>query len=114
VIEQQRGVSHGTNDFNNLSFTDDLTIVAEIRRLGVPSGGVQLLLNAIEEFSNWSVMEVKIVKSCGMWVGSAWDLQLPLVLSFREGNPVINWSYIYTFFNFQKTGSTGPVVNARA
>jgi hypothetical protein len=87
VIGQQRGVSHGIKGiaaFNNLVFTDDLTIVAEIRRLGVPSGGSQLLLIAVEEFSNWSGMEVKIVKSCGMWVGAAWDLQLPLALSFRE------------------------------
>ncbi len=29
-------------------------------------------------------MEVKIVNSCGMWVGAARDLQLPLTLSFRE------------------------------
>ncbi len=45
VIGQQRGVSHeikGITDFNNLSFTDDLTIVVEIRRLGVPSGGTQI------------------------------------------------------------------------
>jgi len=38
--------------------------------MGVPSGGAQLLLNTVEEFSNWSGMEVKIVKSCGMWVGA--------------------------------------------
>ncbi len=149
VIEQQRGVSHGTKDFNNLSFTDNLTIVAEIRRLGVPSGGVHQLLNAVEEYSNWSGMEVKIVKSCGMWVGSAWDLQLPLVLSFREQqlkiipkddpvrylgffqSPDGDWEdmvrrvleetrkacdklELHPHFNFQKTGSTGPVVNARA
>ena len=43
-----------------------------------------MLLNVIEEFSNWSGMEVKIVKSCGMWVRAARDLQLPLTLSFRE------------------------------
>ena len=28
-----------------------------------------MLLNAIEAFSDWIGMEVKIVKSCGMWVG---------------------------------------------
>ncbi len=87
VIGPQRGVSHGIKGitvFNNLAFTDDLTIVAEIRRLGVPSGGAQLLLDAIEDFSNWSGMEVKIVKSCGMWVGAARDPQLPLTLSFKK------------------------------
>ncbi len=151
VIEHQRGVSHGIKDiadFNNLAFADDLTIVAEIRRLGVPSGGAQQLLNAVEEFSNWSGMEVKIVKSCGMWVGSAWDLQLPLALSFREQqlkiipkddpvrylgffqSPDGDWEdmvrrvleetrkacdklELHPHFNFQKTGSVGPVVNAR-
>jgi hypothetical protein len=45
----------------------DLTIVAEIRRLG--SGGAQTLFHAMEMFSEWSGMEVKIVKSCVMWVG---------------------------------------------
>jgi hypothetical protein len=66
VIGQQRGVSHGIKGiaaFNNLAFADDLTIVTEIRRLGVPSGGAQLLLNAIEEFSKCSGMELKIVTS---------------------------------------------------
>ncbi len=56
VIGHQRGISHwikGIVTFNNLAFPDDLTIVAEIRRLGVPGGGAQMLLNVIEEFSNW-------------------------------------------------------------
>jgi hypothetical protein len=43
-----------------------------------------MLLNAIEEFCNWSGMEMKIVKSCGMWVGAERDLKLPLTLVFRE------------------------------
>jgi hypothetical protein len=42
-----------------------------------------MLLNVIEEFSNWSGMEVKIVKSCGMWAGAERDLKLPLTLVFR-------------------------------
>jgi hypothetical protein len=87
VIGHQRGISHGIKGitaFNNLAFTDDLTIVVEIRRLGVPGGGEQMLLNVIEEFSNWSGMEVKIVKSCGMWAGAERDLKLPLTLVFRE------------------------------
>ena len=29
-------------------------------------------------------MEVKIVKSCGMWVGAARNSQLPLTLTLRE------------------------------
>ena len=29
-------------------------------------------------------MEVKIVKSCGMWVGAERDLKRPLTLTFRE------------------------------
>jgi hypothetical protein len=29
-------------------------------------------------------MEVKIVKSCGMWVGAARNSKLPLTLTFRE------------------------------
>ena len=43
-----------------------------------------MLLNAIEVFSDWSGMEVKIVKSCDMWVG-LWkqDEGLPLKLIFR-------------------------------
>ncbi len=87
AIGQQRGISHGIRGiaaFNNLAFADDLTIVAETRRLGVPSGGAQRLLQALEEFSKWSGMEVKIVKSCGMWVGAERDLKLPLTLKFRE------------------------------
>ena len=87
AIGQQRGVSHGIKGisaFNNLAFADDLTIVAEIRRLGIPSGGAQMLLHALEEFSTWSGMEVKIVKSCGMWVGAERDMQHPLTLTFRE------------------------------
>ncbi len=87
AIGHQRGISHGIKGiavFNNLAFADDLTIVSEIRRLGVPSGGAQTLLNAIEEFSNWSGMEVKIIKSCGMWVGAERDLKLALTLVFRE------------------------------
>ena len=106
------------------------------------------MLKKIEEFSNWSGMEVKIVKSCGMWVGSVWELQLPLVLSFREQqlkiipkddpvrylgffqSPDGDWEDIvrrvleetrktcdklelHPYFNFQKTESAGPVVNAR-
>ncbi len=42
VIGQKKDVSHGIKGitvFNNLSFTDDLTIVVEIRLMGVPSGG---------------------------------------------------------------------------
>jgi hypothetical protein len=37
-----------------------------------------------EEFSDWSEMEVKVVKSCGMWVGTKRDEKLPLKLTFRE------------------------------
>ena len=87
MICQQRGISHGIKGieaFNNLAFADDLTIVAEIRRLGDPSGGAQMLLNVIEEFSNWNGMEVKIVKSSGMWVGPARYSQLLLPLVFRD------------------------------
>ena len=51
------------DEFNNLAFADDLSIIAEIRRLGNPSGGAQTLLNAIEALPDWSGMEVKIVKS---------------------------------------------------
>ena len=43
-----------------------------------------MILNAIEEFSNWSGMEVKVVKSCGMWVGVKRDERLSLKLTFRE------------------------------
>jgi hypothetical protein len=66
-IGKKQGIAHGIrsiDEFNNLAFADDLSIVAEIRRLGEPSGGAQTLLNAIETFSDWSGMEVKIVKSC--------------------------------------------------
>ncbi len=87
AVGHQKGIAHGIKGittFNNLTFADDLTIVTEIRRLGVPGGGAQMLLNVIEEFSDWSGMEVKIVKSCGMWVGDERDLKLPLTLTFRE------------------------------
>ncbi len=66
VIGQQKGISHGIkgiDTFNNLAFVDDLSIITEVRRLGDPSGGEQTRLNAIKEFSNWSGMEVKVVKS---------------------------------------------------
>ena len=65
-IGKRKGIAHGIrsiDEFNNLAFTDDLTIVAEIRRLGEPSGGGHTLLDAIEMFCDWSRMEVKIVKS---------------------------------------------------
>lgn len=87
VIGQQKSISHGIkgiDTFNNLAFADDLSIIAEVRRLGDPSGGAQTLLNAIEEFSNWSGMEVKVVKSCGMWVGAKCDERLSLKLTFRD------------------------------
>jgi hypothetical protein len=87
VIGQQRFISHGIKGitaFNNLAFVDDLTIVSEIRRLGDPSGGAQMLLNVIEEFPDWRGMEVKIVKSSGTWVGGGRDSQLPLPLVFRD------------------------------
>ncbi len=59
--------------------------MAEIRRLGEPSGGAQTLLDAIEMFSDWSGMEVKIVKSCDMWVGlRKKDDRLDLVLTLRD------------------------------
>jgi hypothetical protein len=82
-----REVSHwikGIDTFNNLVFEDDLSIIVEIRRLGDRNGGVQMILNVIEEFSNWSGMEVKVVKSCGMWVGVKRDERLSLKLTFRE------------------------------
>ena len=86
-IGQQKGISHGIkriDTFNNLAFVDDLSIIAEVRRLGDPSGGAQTLLNVIEEFSNWIGMEVKVVKSCGMWVGAKCDERLSLKLTFRD------------------------------
>ena len=52
--------------------------------MGDQSAGAQTLLNAIEKFSSWNGMEVKVVKSCGMWVGVDLDQRLPLKLSFRE------------------------------
>ncbi len=59
--------------------------MAEIRRLGEPNGGAQTLLNAIETFSDWSGMEVKIVKSYVMWVGLRKnDECLDLKLTFRD------------------------------
>ena len=87
AIGQQKSISHGIkgiDTFNNLAFADDLSLIAEVRRLGDPSGGAQTLLNAIEEFSNWSGMEVKVVKSCGMWVGAKCDERLSLKLTFRD------------------------------
>ena len=87
AIVQQRGISHGIKgieSLNNLTFEDDLSTIAEVRRLGDPIGGAQMLLNAIEEFSNWSGMEVKVVKSCGMWVGANRDEKLLLKLTFRD------------------------------
>ncbi len=48
AVGHQKGVSHGIRGitaFNNVAFADDLTIVAEIRRLGVPGGGAQMLLS---------------------------------------------------------------------
>jgi len=85
AIGRRKGIAHGIrglDPFNNLAFADDLTIIAAIRRLGGPSGGAQTLLDTIEEFASWSGMEVKIVKSCGMWVGARGP-QLPLALSFK-------------------------------
>jgi hypothetical protein len=43
-----------------------------------------MLLNVIEDFSGWIGMEVKVSKSCGMWLGVERDQRLPLNLSFRE------------------------------
>ncbi len=119
VIGQQRGVSHGMKGitaFNNLAFADDLTILSEARRMGVPSGGSQLLLNTVEEFSNWrGIIEDRQVMqkvggndmgpatpSCTVIQGSTvedhteeetgktWSVE-----SWKkQGKPVINWRYI--------------------
>jgi hypothetical protein len=58
-IGKKQGISHGIrsiDEFNNLAFADDLSIVPEIRLLGKPNGGNQTLLNVIETFSDWSGM----------------------------------------------------------
>ena len=73
AIGQGQDISRGIraiHQFNNPAFADDITIIAEIRRLGDPCGGAQMLLNTMEAFSHGSGMEVKIVKSCGVWVDS--------------------------------------------
>ena len=87
-IGKRKGIAHGIrsiDEFNNLAFTDDLTIVVEIRRLGETSGGDQTLPDVIEMFSDWIGMEVKIVKSSGMWVGlRKKDDRLDLQITFRD------------------------------
>ena len=43
-----------------------------------------MLLNVIDEFSNWSGMIVKVMKSCGMWVGAKRDERLSLKLNIQR------------------------------
>jgi hypothetical protein len=85
ALGQGKGISRGLraiDQFSNPAFADDITIIAEIRRLGDPCSGAQMLLNTIEAFSHWSEMEVTIVKSCGVWVGLRRQCEiLPLKLS---------------------------------
>jgi hypothetical protein len=71
--------------------------VVEIRRLGESSGGLQTLVDEIEMFSDWSGMEVKIVKSSGMWVGLR-NIRKKLIL-FTES---IQVEVIFKFWDYLK------------
>ena len=56
VIGQQKSISHGIkgiDTFNNLAFVDDLSIIVEVRRLGDPSGGTQMLLKSFQFGVGW-------------------------------------------------------------
>ena len=79
-----QGISHGiesTDQFNNLAFIDDATVLAQNQ------AGGQVLLDAIQEFEDWSGMKVNLSKT---WVldvdGGSGETDLPQ-LEFK-GQPV--------------------------
>jgi hypothetical protein len=54
------GISHGmvgTEQFNNIAFMDDITTLAQ------DSTGAQILLNAIQDFADWSNMQLNLGKT---------------------------------------------------
>jgi hypothetical protein len=57
------GISHGmvgTEQFNNIAFMDDITTLAQ------DNAGSQTLLDAIQEFEDWSNMRLNLGKTVVM------------------------------------------------
>jgi hypothetical protein len=54
-------VSHrieGTDQFNNIGFVDDCSLLAQ------STGGMQALMDTVQEFEKWSGMKVNLKKTC--------------------------------------------------
>jgi hypothetical protein len=64
-IGRKKRIHHGlpgTHPFNHILFADDMTLLAQ------DSGGMQTLLNAIQEFEEWSGIPVNTMKTKQMTV----------------------------------------------
>ena len=64
-IGRKKRIHHGlpdTHPFNHILFADDMTLLTQ------DSGGMQTLLNAIQEFEEWSGIPVNMMKTKQMTV----------------------------------------------
>jgi hypothetical protein len=69
-IGRKKRIHHGlpgTNPFNHILFTDDMTLLAQDRE------GMQTLLNAIQEFEEWSGIPVNTLRTKQMTVNGIED-----------------------------------------
>ena len=48
----------GTDQFNNIGFVDDCSLLAQ------STGGMQALMDTVQEFEEWSGMKVNLKKTC--------------------------------------------------
>jgi len=78
------GISHGmvgTKQFNNIAFMDDITTLAQ------DNPGSQILLDAIQEFEDWSNMRLNLGKTLVMDIDGGSGQQDPPTLMYK-GRPV--------------------------
>ncbi len=78
------GISHGlvgTEQFNNIAFMDDITTLAQ------DNPGSQILLDAIQEFEEWSNIRLNLGKTVVMDIDGGSGQQDPPTLTYK-GRPV--------------------------
>ena len=74
------GISHGmvgTEQFNNIAFMDDITTIAQ------DNTGSQILLNAIQEFEDWSNMRLNLGKTVVMDIDGGSGQLDPPTLTYK-------------------------------
>ena len=75
------GISHGmvgTEQFNNIAFMDDITTLAQ------DNTGSQILLNAIQEFEDWSNMRLNLGKTVVMDIDGGSGQLDPPKLTYKK------------------------------